>query len=240
MACSILISILIGFESISNSTNVATANSRERLSLICKKIFIRCSICRNFQNKIETLAKEFGKNTDGAMTFYIRFNPNITSPTSGIFYSKSSENSDFGKLTPTDFSQYDPSDTEHVEWYYIPVNTKKPVWLDPYLNSNINVYMVSYVVPIFKDGESIGVVGMDIDFKNIESVVNGTKVYDSGYAFLLNNKYGVVCHPDLAIDDNSSTTDNGSLKALTDEISNNSYNNKQLSQNLNEIVNRFK
>ena len=60
--------------------------------------------------------------------------------------------------------------------------------MDPYLNSNINVYMVSYVVPIFKDGKSIGIVGMDIDFNKIQGIVENTKVYDSGYAFLLNRK----------------------------------------------------
>ena len=34
------------------------------------------------------------------------------------------------------------------------------------MNSNINVYMISYVVPIYVDGKSIGVVGMDINFKS--------------------------------------------------------------------------
>ena len=163
------------------------------------------------------------------MTFYIRFNPQITPPTSGVFYSKSDEKSNFEKLVPTDFSKYDPSDTEHVGWYYIPVNAKKPTWLDPYLNSNINVYMVSYVVPIFKDGKSIGIVGMDIDFKNIQNIIKNTKVYDSGYAFLLNRKYDIMSHPELNIKDNLATIDNGSMKILTDEMSKNSSSDKQFS-----------
>lgn len=220
LICSILIAILIGFESISNSTNVAETNSREKLTLICQnktselnatitkveesvntlseialenlddvdKFSADAQYVQNYQDSIEAIAKKFGENTDGAMTFYIRFNPQITPPTSGIFYSKPDEKSDFEKLVPTDFSKYDPSDMEHVGWYYIPVNAKKPTWLDPYLNSNINVYMVSYVVPLFKDGKSIGIVGMDIEFKNIQGIVENTKVYDSGYAFLLNEK----------------------------------------------------
>jgi len=270
--CSVLIAVLIGLVSISNSTKVAETNSREKLTLICEnktnelnstiakveqsvntlseivlnnlddvnKFSNDAQYLKDYQDRIEAIAKEFGQKTDGAMTFYIRFNPQIAPPTSGVFYSKSDENSNFEKLVPTDFSKYDPSDTEHVGWYYIPVNAKKPTWLDPYLNSNINVYMVSYVVPIFKDGKSIGIVGMDIDFKNIQNIIKNTKVYDSGYAFLLNSKYGVMSHPELNINDNLATIENGSMKALTDEMNRNSdsegqysYTYKGISKNLN-------
>ena len=61
----------------------------------------------------------------------------------------------------------DRDDTEHVGWYYIPVKNGKATWMDPYLNSNVNVYMISYVVPIMIDNEAIGVVGMDIDFNPV-------------------------------------------------------------------------
>jgi methyl-accepting chemotaxis protein len=261
ITCSILIAALIGFESISHSTNVAETNSREKLTLMCqnKTIELNSQIAKieesvntlseivlenlddvnkfssdpqyvqNYQNRIENIARKFGENTDGAMTFYIRFNPQITPPTSGIFYSKTDEKSNFEKLTPTDFSKYDPSDTAHVGWYYIPVNAKKPTWLDPYLNSNINVYMVSYVVPLFKDGKSIGIVGMDIDFRNIQSIVENTKVYDSGYAFLVNGKYDIMYHPELKVNDNLSTIENNALKGLTDEMSKNSSSEAQYS-----------
>lgn len=259
--CSILITVIIGFVSITNSTKVAEADSREKLTLICEnktnelnnqiakieqsvntlskvvvdnlddvnKFSTDEQYLKNYENRIEGIAKEFGENTDGAMTFYIRFNPKLTPPTSGVFYSKSSEKGEFEKLTPTDFSKYDPSDTAHVGWYYIPVNAKKPTWLDPYLNSNINVYMVSYVVPIFKDGQSIGIVGMDINLNTIQKIVEGTKVYDSGYAFLLNGNFNVISHPSIEINQDFSAADNGSLKEVTNEMSKNSTSGKQFS-----------
>ncbi len=53
------------------------------------------------------------------------------------------------------------------------------------MNENINIYMISYVVPLFaEDGTSIGIVGMDIDFSQITDLVDETTVYQSGYAFL--------------------------------------------------------
>lgn len=141
---------------------------------------------------LETAALTLAEHTKGAMTAYIRYNPEFTDPTSGLFYSKSGDS--FEALEPTDFSMYDKSDLAHVGWYYIPVNAGEPIWMDPYLNENINVYMISYVVPLFIDGESVGIVGMDIDFSVIEEAVNSAKVYDSGYTYLTNASDMLLVH----------------------------------------------
>ena len=67
--------------------------------------------------------------------------------------------------------------------------------MEPYLNQNINIYMISYVVPLYaKDGTSIGIVGMDIDFTMFTDKVDGIKLYDSGYAFLTNEQGNVMHH----------------------------------------------
>lgn len=43
--------------------------------------------------------------------------------------------------------------------------------------------MVSYVVPIYVDGESIGIVGMDIDFSVFTDMVDESDIFTTGYAF---------------------------------------------------------
>ena len=129
----------------------------------------------------------FASHTEGAITAYIRYNPQYSNPTSGIFLTRNSTKEDFESVTPTDFSQFDENDAEHVGWYYGPVKNGAPIWMDPYLNANINVYMISYVVPLYSDdGESIGIVGMDIDFTLLSDLISSITVYDSGKAFLLN------------------------------------------------------
>lgn len=137
---------------------------------------------------------EIGGNTEGALTAYIRYNPEFTEPDSGVFWSRSSDAEKFEALVPTDFSMYSPDDLEHVGWYYIPVNNGKPTWMDPYLNSNINVYMVSYVIPIVIDGESIGIIGMDIDFAKFTATVDNATVFETGSAFLVNPNGNVAYH----------------------------------------------
>lgn len=143
------------------------------------------------------LLYEIGRNTEGALTAYIRYNPEFTEPTSGVFWSRKSDKEDFTPEPCTDFTMYDPDDLEHVGWYYIPVNNGKPTWMAPYHNSNINVDMISYVIPIFIDGESVGIIGMDIDFSKFTTYVDQTVAFDSGYAFLEDGNGNIVYHKSL-------------------------------------------
>lgn len=146
---------------------------------------------------LEASVLELATNTNGAITAYVRYNPEFTDPTSGIFLSKSGDSYEY--LTPTDFSMYDPSDLEHVGWYYIPVEAGEPIWMDPYLNENINTYMISYVVPIYIDGVSVGIVGMDIDFAVIQNQIADMKAFQTGYAYLTNNQDSILYHKDYEV-----------------------------------------
>ena len=143
---------------------------------------------------MDQMLYEIGGNTEGALTAYIRYNPEFTEPDSGVFWSRSSDAENFEALVPTDFSMYSPDDLEHVGWYYIPVKNGKPTWMDPYLNSNINVYMVSYVIPIVIDGESIGIIGMDIAFDKFTSTVENATVFETGSAFLADANGNIAYH----------------------------------------------
>jgi len=148
----------------------------------------------NFTSVMNEMLYEMGSNTEGALTAYIRYNPEFTEPDSGVFWSRSSDEEQFEALVPTDFTMYSPDDLEHVGWYYIPVQNGKPTWMAPYLNSNINVYMVSYVIPIVIDGESFGIIGMDIDFTEFTAAVDNATVFQTGYAFLADDSGNISYH----------------------------------------------
>ena len=135
----------------------------------------------------------FAEHTDGAICAYIRYNPDFTDPTSGIFLTRPDTQSEFTSSTPTDFSIYDKDDVAHVGWYYIPVENKAPIWMEPYLNENVNIYMVSYVVPLYVDGVSVGIIGMDIDFGQMTDYTDSVKVFDTGYSFIV-DKNGIIQH----------------------------------------------
>ena len=57
--------------------------------------------------------------------------------------------------------------------------------------------MISYVIPLYADSTTIGVVGMDIDFGIIKDSVRSIHLYDSGYAFLTDENARLVYHNEL-------------------------------------------
>lgn len=135
------------------------------------------------------------KNQEKAVAVYMRFNPKLAPPTSGIFMAKLRPDGDIEATTPTDFSKYDPDDIEHVGWYYEPIKYGKPFWMSPYLNKNINIYMISYVMPIFIEGKEFGVVGIDMDFSALTQGVAKHKFFKTGYAFLESLDGKIIYHP---------------------------------------------
>ncbi|MDO4270800.1 MAG: diguanylate cyclase [Eubacteriales bacterium] len=172
-----------------------------------------------YTSQLKSVAVNAADNTEGALAVYIRFNPEFAPPTSGLFWSRTTKNGKFEALTPTDFSTYSPSDTEHVGWYYIPVQNGAATWMEPYYNQNIGVQMISYVIPLYRDNETVGVVGMDIDFGIMEDVVNGIRVYDSGCAFLVDAKGVIMCHKEIPMGTPMASADK-SLAPVVTELAN--------------------
>ena len=129
------------------------------------------------------------KDTDGAIAYYLRLNPEISNSTAGIFVSKLDGGEEYIRLEPTDLDLYDRNDTEHVGWYWQPYEAGKPIWMSPYYNQNNRVLMISYVVPLYHEDLFIGVVGMDFDYTVLTEIVRKIRIYENGFAHLeLNNE----------------------------------------------------
>ena len=134
--------------------------------------------------------------TDGAVSVYYRLDAGIRGPKQGVWLIKE-ESGDFVEADMTDISMYDKDDVEHVGWYYVPIANGKETWMNPYYNQNMDEEIISYVIPIFIDEKTIGVVGMDIATKLLYENTKNVTVYDSGYAFLMDSKGEFVYHPDM-------------------------------------------
>lgn len=171
-----------------------------------------------FTEHLTDIAINAAANTEGAMTVYIRYNPEYTSPTSGLFCSKSSTDSTFKSLEPTNLSLYDPSDTSRVGWFYEPAKNKKGTWMEPYLNDNINIEMISYVIPFYANDVFIGVVGMDIDFSVLQTIVEETTVYENGYAYLTDANANLIYHQDLPRGTSLMDYNNGEFRAAAEAL----------------------
>lgn len=145
-----------------------------------------------FTGKMEQALYSAASNTDGVICAYIRYNPDFTEPTSGLFMTRSSTAEKLQSVTPTDFSTYDKSDISHVGWYYTPVNNGQPTWMSPYLNENVGIYMISYVVPLFRDGVNVGIVGMDIDFTMVQNIAEEPDTYSTYLPIIVDGSNNVM------------------------------------------------
>lgn len=135
-----------------------------------------------YNNRIKEYALSIAAQTDGAMSIYYRYNPElIGSGTGGFFWSKLSDKKGFVEEKPTDILAYNSSDTGRVGWYYITKESGSPMWMRPYYNQNLDVFMISYIIPIYsKAHDFLGVVGMDIDFNLIMDAADEVTLYDTG------------------------------------------------------------
>lgn len=151
-------------------------------------------IVNQYIDLVSDMSLIIAENTDGAVTVYYRLVPELVDdPTLGTFLLKD-ENGVFQSMEPTDISLYDKDDMEHVGWYYIPLEAGEPTWLPPYNNANLNISMISYIIPVYRDGVAIGIIGIDIDTELLYHNVDEVKLYDKGYAFLMNADGEIINH----------------------------------------------
>ncbi|TAJ11698.1 methyl-accepting chemotaxis protein [Marinilabiliaceae bacterium JC017] len=90
------------------------------------------------------------------------------------------------------------------EYYLLTKRTGKEVIMEPYNYSYITgeetgenlFFETSVTVPVTFENEFIGVVGIDIELKNIASIINDIKIYDSGHCTLVSNEGIIVSNQD--------------------------------------------
>lgn len=174
-----------------------------------------------YTDKLEQLLLSSAGNTDGAICAYIRYNPDFTEPTSGLFMTRNSTDEAFQSVTPTDFSTYDKTDIAHVGWYYTPVNNGGPTWMNPYLNENVGIYMISYVVPLFRDGVNAGIVGMDIDFTTVQDIAEASDAYKTGMPIITDSDGNVIYGRDMTF--GTSLAEYCSSDSLTTAVASGQY-----------------
>lgn len=103
---------------------------------------------------------------------------------------------DGGKIVTEALTGYDvPGDGDY---YLLAKNSGRENITAPYSyavgNSSILVSSAAY--PFKKNGNVIGVVGTDIDLSELNAMVGSIRVYDSGYAVLVDQQANIVSHPD--------------------------------------------
>ena len=140
---------------------------------------------------------EAANHTNGVLTYYYRFDPKITEVTNekGFW---------FTNLDGKGFVEHEVTDLtdDHYEcrWFYEPKESGNPLWLPPYVTDNLDVYVISYNVPVYSNDKFIGVVGIEISYHTIGEQIKDIKALKTGFAYVVENEHGsIIYHPYMDI-----------------------------------------
>ena len=174
---------------------------------------------KDYEKKMNEVVIDSTKDIPGLVASYIRYDPFLTDGTSGTFFTDADNDGKPEPVTPTDLSKYDPSDMEHVGWFYTPLKNKKSTWMEPYFNANINKTIISYVTPIYlSSGKDFGVVGVDFDFAYLNRLLDAHQKFNEKECFLLNAKGKILFHPDYTGGENFGEILDGKYQKVLPEL----------------------
>ena len=153
----------------------------------------------DLDSQVERARNLFGRiayNTNGVLTYYFRIDPEISEKVTGFWYVYQ-DGEGFTEHEVTDITQYDTSDTSALVWFTVPKATGKGVWLPPYHTENLGARVISYNEPVYWKDRFVGVIGIEIDYEMLKKEVENLSIFESGYAFILDENANILYHPML-------------------------------------------
>ncbi|RHW32387.1 methyl-accepting chemotaxis protein [Lysinibacillus yapensis] len=109
----------------------------------------------------------------------------------------------------------DPSfDIKSRPWYEPALNEDDVYFTEPYMDEVFGKIILSAMKPIKEDGNTIGIVAIDIFLDELPELMQSYKMGENGYSFLLSNDGTILYHP------NSELILEQKLQSLSGEIGN--------------------
>jgi len=119
-----------------------------------------------------------------------------------------------GDQLPVD-KDYDPRERD---WYKDAMEYDHPYVSIPYEDASSGQTVITVSTQIKKDGKTIGVLGIDIFMKDIKELINGIKLYDTGFAYVIDSEGYIVSYKDYDPSEELSKIEDGSKESLVDPI----------------------
>ncbi|NRS48251.1 methyl-accepting chemotaxis protein [Brevibacillus sp. HB2.2] len=123
-----------------------------------------------------------------------------------------------GKVNITGEYSSDSYNYPNQDWYKVGISTKKETdYSEPYFDEVSKVSMLTVVAPFYTpDKKLLGVATDDITLSDVEKLVSSTKVGETGWAFLVDQKGRYLAHPqaDKLMNHSVQSDENASLAAI--------------------------
>ncbi|MBQ7670135.1 MAG: diguanylate cyclase [Clostridia bacterium] len=167
-------------------------------------------------NHVEEYFNIMASKTNGVLTYYYRIDPEVSDTVKGFWFTDI-DGEGFVEHEVTDITKYDTMDTSKLVWFTVPKHNGEAIWLPPYITDNLDMRVISYNVPIYREREFVGVVGIEIDYSMMAEQVDSIHLYESGYAFLNDDKGNLFYHPRIDIAQLTEETTPVAPKGVLDE-----------------------
>ncbi len=103
-------------------------------------------------------------------------------------------------------------------WYKAAIDQEGIVISDPYFDTASNLAIITLSTEIKSGSKRIGVLGVDVLLSDIEKLVNGVKIKESGRAFLIDKQGNIVVHSNYQVGESLRELEGGSLRELTEQM----------------------
>lgn len=155
----------------------------------------------DFETELAVFVEAFASERALGKSGWVYFDPKWSETPHDVYFIDDDEDGLPDRQNYIPFEYYDNKTTpvDDKYWWYGPQEKKAPIWTNPYdwtLKTGKVAKVVSYSVPIYINGDFIGVVGTYYQLKDMFYDINKINVY-SGSASLFNEKMDVVLHKDL-------------------------------------------
>ncbi|GAA0742974.1 methyl-accepting chemotaxis protein [Clostridium oceanicum] len=178
---------------------------------------------KSYYNSVDPFIKNIAKRENKTLGICLIFNPQITKNLYQVCYEGTSKNRDFKKLNKFKIDDFKETN-EYMSWYYNPSKSKKAIWSDPHedakeKNNSLKKDMrIAYTKPIYKNNKLIAVLAIDLYFNDYVKMINNVKVYNNGYAFLLNKNFEFLVYKNSKSKDNLKNFKDSKLKSITKDM----------------------
>ncbi|MDY6120126.1 MAG: cache domain-containing protein, partial [Campylobacter sputorum] len=207
---------IFSFLSYSNTKEHMTANIENELnSNVLTRINELDDWLGSISNTTQALAKQIAKFDSNQTDEIMRFlNAGMDATGSHDVYAAYENNKMIDGSGWIPDESYKPA---QQAWYTKTKSANKSIIIDPYIDEELNVFVISITAPIIKDGKFIGVVGTDIKLDRLVKISKENKIEGGGLYFL--DKNGLVLgYPDEKVVGKKLAQTYPELKSTIDEI----------------------
>lgn len=150
---------------------------------------------QEYKTYLNGIVRETLQFSDIAYGLYFTFSPELTDPTQEeVWYAFDEEGIPQAVMPDLSLNARDFSEpvADNMLYYFNPILEHKATWTGPYVDSDVNLEMLSYSRAVYVDGILIGVAGADILTEDTIDIVKTMKIYPGSNSFLYDNKKSLL------------------------------------------------